>query len=234
MSAASATAVREPAMINPHPGHCRVCDVPVTHPAQYCEDHRPAKSAPGRKHRRRQPERSEAEPVTSAGSASPTARDVVHALPPPPKRVTQEATAKFFGTVLFYLALFLVMGFVDRAVPDEPEERKEAHVADLQLTKEGANKIAKPLARFITPVGMWQRVGPALVGNTDAIDALVELYDWLSALIRFRRRAGRAEASTAPIVEPAMNGAAWHASPNWGNMPSDSEIARIRKEHGAN
>jgi hypothetical protein len=217
------------AMINPHPGHCRVCDTAVTGAKQYCEEHRPP---PGRN--RRPTERPEAEPVTSsAGSASPTARDVLHALPPPPKRVTQDATAKFFATVLFYLALFIVMGFVDRAVPDEPEERKEAHVADLQLSKEDATKLARPIARLITPIGIWQRVGPALVGNTDAIDALVVLYDWLSALVRFRRRAGRPDVTT-PIVEPASNGAGWHASATWGAMPSAEEIARIRKEHGAN
>jgi hypothetical protein len=222
------------AMINPHPGHCRVCDGPVSGAKQYCDEHRPPPREPG--HRRR-PDGPEAEPVTSsAGPASPSARDVVHALPPPPKRVTQDATAKFFATILFYLALFIVMGFVDRAVPDEPEERKEAHVADLQLSKEDATKLARPLARLITPIGVWQRVGPALVGNTDAIDALVVMYDWLSALVRFRRRAGRHEAPTAPLVEPAMNGAGWHASPNWGTMPSQSDIERIRKEreHGAN
>lgn len=216
------------AMINPHPGHCRVCDAAVTGAKQYCEEHRPA---PGRSHRRTS-ERPAAEPVTSStGSAAPTARDVVHALPPPPKRVTQDATAKFFATVIFYLCLFVVMGFVDRAVPDEPEERKEAHVADLQMSKEDATKLARPIARLITPIGIWQRVGPALVGNTDAIDALVVMYDWLSALIRFRRRAGRPEG--ASIVEPASNGAGWHASPTWGAMPSEAEIARIRRERGA-
>lgn len=221
------------AMINPHPGHCRVCDVAVSGAKQYCEEHRPP---PGRN--RRPAESAEPEPVTSSTSSTsstPTARDVVHALPTPPKRVTQDATAKFFATILFYLALFIVMGFVDRAVPDEPEERKEAHVADLQLSKEDATKLARPLARLITPIGVWQRVGPALVGNTDAIDALVVMYDWLSALIRFRRRAGRADRTApAPVMEPAMNGAGWHASPEWGKMPTPADIERIRKEHGAN
>lgn len=217
-------------MKNPHPGHCRTCDVAVPprgrSQPQYCDEHRPPKGRPPRK----PPQK--AEPVDL--SRPPTARDVVHALPSPPKRVTAEATSKFFGTVIFYLALFVVMGFVDRAVPDEPEERKEAYVAELQLTKDNATAISRPIARYLAPTGLWQRVGPALVGNTDAIDALVVLYEWTANLVRFRRRAARG-GSPAPssIVEPASNGAGWHASATWGNMPTDADIAAIRRAKGA-
>jgi len=217
------------AMINPHPGHCRVCDLELENKGrQYCDEHRPPPGRPPRK-----PPQQQAEPVDL--SRPPTAREVVHALPTPPKKVTQEATAKFFATVLFYLALFVVMGFVDRAVPDEPEERKEAYVADLQLTKDSAATICRPIARFVVPTGLWQKVGPALVGNTDAIDALVAIYDWASAMVRFRRRVARGSSPTMPssIVEPASNGAGWHASPNWGNMPTEADIAAIRRQKGA-
>lgn len=217
------------AMINPHPGHCRVCDTELENKGrQYCDEHRPK---PGRPPRR--PPQDKAEPVDL--SRPPTPREVVHALPTPPKKVTQEATAKFFATILFYLALFVVMGFVDRAVPDEAEERKEAYVADLQMSKDDAAKICRPIARYVVPTGLWQRVGPALVGNTDAIDALVALYDWTAALVRFRRRAYRSSSPTVPtsIVEPASNGAGWTASSSWGNMPTESEIQAIRRQKGA-
>lgn len=206
---------RKGAQVNP--GRCRVCKVKVPGSRQYCDEHRPPKG--------RRPRQPKAETVT----AKPTARDVVHALPPPVKRVTNEATAKFLATVLFYIALVVVVAFVDRALPGEADERKEAYVADLQLSKESATTLARPIARFIGPTAVWQRVGPALVGNTDAIDALVVVYDFISGLLRFRRRLARPSAP-APVVEPASNGQGWHRPEGWGAMPSSEDIARIRRE----
>lgn len=222
---------------NPNPGHCRTCGVEVPSPRQYCDEHRPA-SRPPKRNKAVQNIKAE-RPVTAVVSDVAKATGAA-------KRATVDATAKLFGKLFVYLSIFLAMALIagdPLLVSDEDQERA---VGELQLSEEQAKSLAHPLARLVTPSKLWQRVGPGLIENSDALDALVALYDWVSGIFRYRRQRARREqaakaATTNGHVEvgPVMHAVPFseaeaqvpYIPPEWGQQvgPSPEQLAEIRR-----
>lgn len=227
------------ALVNPNPGHCRTCGAPVPHPRQYCDEHRPApKPAKPKRSKPLQVVRGE-RPVTSVVSDVAKATGTA-------KRATVDATAKLFGKLFVYLSIFVAMALVSGDPALATEEEQERQVGELQLSEDQAKAIAHPLARLFAPTALWQKVGPSLIENSDALDAVVALYDWVSSIFRYKRqRAKREQAmAAAPTNGHVAPGPVVHAvpftdaeaqvpyiPPEWGQQvgPSPEQLAEIRR-----
>lgn len=228
-------------LVNPNPGHCRTCGVEVPHPRQYCDEHRPAQKAPKKTKGPRKP----LQVVQGDRPVTAVVSDVAKATGAA-KRATVDATAKLFGKLFVYLSIFIAMALVSGDPALVTEDDQERQVGELQLSDEQAKSIAHPLARLFAPTALWQKVGPSLIENSDALDAVVALYDWLSAVWRYKRqRAKREQAVTAaPTNGHAEVGPLVHAvplteaeaqvpyiPPEWGQQvgPSPEQLAEIRR-----
>jgi len=231
-------------LLNPTPGKCRKCGVDVTHPRQYCDDHRPAPPPP-----RKARDAKRARDNVEATKVRAIASDVMQSAGQP-KRASVDATSKLIGKILVYLTIFIAMALVRGDPSLENEEQQEAQVDALQLHEDDAKAIAHPLARALHPTKLWQRYGPALIEHSDVLDAIAALYDYGSGLARYQRRrhAGAQATANAPAnghipafvplaadqyPQPASAYVDYQHGENWGNLPNDDMIAQIRARKAA-
>ncbi|MGC8628578.1 MAG: hypothetical protein ACP5VR_13720, partial [Acidimicrobiales bacterium] len=178
----------------------------MPHPRQYCDEHRPKQ--------RQRKKRSPVQTVRGERPVTAVVSDVAKATGAA-KRATVDATAKLFSKLAVYASVILAMAIISGDPALTTDEDQERQVSELQLSDEQARAITHPLARLVTPTRMWQKVGPGLIENSDAFDALVALYDWASSLWRYKRERARREqaAQVAPTNGHVQAGPVIHAVP---------------------
>jgi len=224
-------------------GICKVCGTEIAKTRFYCDDHRPEKRTPAPRNSVKQRKIAKATPikvVTDVGAAAGSR---------PPRTPTLDATTKVLARLLVYITIFVAMALVSGDPGLQSEEDQERQVGELQLTDENARAIAHPIARALTPTKLWARYGGAIIEHSDVLDALVNLYDYASALARYRRARVRRERGIAAapsngrvgvpmsgehFVPVAASTAGEYIPPQtWGTQigPSQEQLDEIRRRH---
>lgn len=194
-------------LTNPTPGKCRQCGTDVPHPRQYCDEHRPAQRKRKLKAQQAQGRASQnlATPVhiptDIAGAARPPEGGKGRGRGKPVKAPTVDATAKVLGRTFMYVTLLIAARLVtkDPAFSGVDEHTREEQVHRIAMDEAQATNAIHPLARFLTPLGVWQAYGGHVIENADIIDCIVALYDYFSGLAQYAAavRSRRLEAANA-------------------------------------
>ena len=189
-------------------GKCQKCGEKIAGNKFYCDAHRPEKAP------RKPPQRTkkavetvQAEPVTAIATA---VADAGAGIRPSKKGPTADQTAKVLGRVLVYISALLVMSLIANDPDVGSEEDYEALAASLTLTDSQAVAIMHPVSRILTPTAMWQKYGGTVIENSDILESIVAVYDYMSGLVRYKRERARREAlrrgQIAQPAPPPMNG----------------------------